>query len=206
MSKTSEIKTAKTETNTKKETTTMTTEIALDITATDLPKVKPSFIPELIVNKVIENRDAKIWASKTIKKGEEKLLYFHAIGNDKKIVGELMARLWEEGFVPANNGKMERIDITKWCAIYLVPEEKNDAFRASFRLCKSPGKYNNPGLIYLATMAAEEKAKKAAVRAEERRIERLKRSAEKALKKVKEAEKALAAAEKAMADAEKNAA
>lgn len=165
-------------------------------------ETKPSFVPAMIENFVITNTEAKIWASKSIKvEGAETHLKFHAIGNTKKIVGQLIARLYDQGFIPEDEGKIESIDVVKFCAIYWIPESQNEAFRAAFRACKGPGKYNAEGLVHLARLQAEEKARQAAERAETRRIARLEKAAAKALKKVEEAKKALAAAKKAVEDA-----
>jgi len=78
-----------------------------------------------------------------------------AIGNTNKIVKELIARLGDQGFYPEDEGKQHGIDEVKFCAEYIMKDVKG--FRKALKLCKSAGKYNNPGLEILAAKEAKEK-------------------------------------------------
>lgn len=77
------------------------------------------------------------------------------IGNTHKIVDELIARMGDQGFYPENEGAHESIDEVKFCAQYIMEDVKG--FRTALKLCKSVGKYNNPGLEILAAKEAEKK-------------------------------------------------
>lgn len=130
-------------------------------------------------------------------KASPALLKFHAIGNTPEICNQLIARLYDQGFIPEYDGQLEEIDEVKFCAIYLVPERLNEKFRKCFRLCKIPGKYNDESEIKAA--ANEEKEAKKVEREAKKEAERLKKEAEKA--KAKE-EKELAKKKKAAEEKE----
>lgn len=87
----------------------------------------------------------------------------YAIGNTPEIVNELVARLGDQGFYPDDEGAQKSIDEVKFCAHYTTENVKG--FRAALRLCKTPDKYNDPGLKLLAEKeAAEKKAEKEAAK------------------------------------------
>lgn len=183
--------TTKKETATMTTTTTSTESVAMDVIATDCPAVRPSFIPEMISGFVIKNNDAKIWSPKSFKMDgeDERILKFYVIADNKRTIGELTARLFDQGFVVANHGATEKIDVTRICVTYFVRETDNEAFRAAFRATKSPAGYNKEGMVAMILAEAEEKAKKAEEAAEARRAEKLKRDIARAQKKLAEVQK-----------------
>lgn len=79
----------------------------------------------------------------------------YAIGNTHEIVNELIARLGDQGFYPDDEGAHQSIDEVKFCSHYTTEDVKG--FRVALKLCKSAGKYNDPGLKILAEKDKAEK-------------------------------------------------
>ena len=92
----------------------------------------------------------------------------YAIGNTHEIVSELIARLGDQGFYPDAEYIVYPNDEKKFSAHYTTENVKG--FRAALKLCKSSGKYNDPGLKLLADKEAakNEKEKAAAKKAREK--------------------------------------
>ena len=154
-------------------------------------KEKPSFIKPMIPNYVLGNRDCKIWCS-AVKKGKKDeegknispdLLKFHAIGNNKEICEEIIARLWELGrYVPEYEGQLQTIDEIKLCSIYMIPKDMNTQFRNHYKKVKENGGFNAPGIAIQAEKEKKEaEEKKAALK---KKLEEDKAAAEKAEKEV----------------------
>jgi len=94
----------------------------------------------------------------------------YAIGNTHEIVNELIARLGDQGFYPDDEGKHSSIDKVKFSAHYTTEDIKG--FRTALRLCKSSGKYNDPGLAVLAAKNKKEAEKEAAKLKKEKKEEK----------------------------------